>query len=536
MNRVAKFLLLIIMLSGLAFGQSAPFKIKYISSTHVYLDGGRKEGLAVGDVLEIFRNGKKIGKIAVEYVAGYSASCVILEKSTSFRKGDRARLIKSAKKEGTETRNTEQKEKAPERKIPIYKPQLTRRPSERMRIQGYFSLQYYRFKDQGANGFDFSQPTARLRLKIRNFWQKGMNFELKFRSRYNQRVRRFSAEAPKTEWQNRIYQISLSYEPVGAPIHFKLGRVISNALSGVGYLDGALFQLNFKSNWQVGAFAGTQPDWRTSNWQTEIQKYGTYVGYQHGKYGANRSEFTLAAAGEYHGMTISREFLFFRGAYYHGRRWNIYQHVELDLNRAWRKKRAGQSVTLSGLYLSANYNITRDIGINLSYDNRKNYYTYELRTIADSLFDDAFRHGIRTSVYARFLDDYRLAVHFGVREKQTDSRFSFNYGLNLTKRRFFGNFNVFNVRIAGFDNIFANGINPNLQFSRRFRNGHYLSLNYGSYFYAIKNGGSNRLNNWVRVTGQMELPLRFYSSMNYEYNWGDDVKGYRVIVEIGYRF
>ena len=373
-------------------------------------------------------------------------------------------------------------------------------------------------------------------MRIDDFFKEGFHFEINYRTRYNQRQRKLGGDIPKTEWQNRFYQFNFSYRLAASPLQFYLGRVISNALSGVGYIDGALIQWQMKRNWFIGGFGGTQPNWRTSNWQTEIQKYGVYARFVQGSFGANREAFTIAASGEYHGTTVSREFLFFRGSYNHGRRWNIYQQTELDINRNWRKERMGHLVSLTGLYVNGRYNFNKDISLSLGYDNRKNYYSYETRTIADSLFDTAVRQGIRFSGFARLFNNYRLAIYFGIRDRQTDARFSYNYGFNLNKRRFLGLGNALFLNVSGFDNLFANGINPLLRLSHRFDSRYYLSLIYGGYYYKFKDNTAHRLDQWLRLNTQADLPRRMYASFSYQYDWGNDIPGQRIFFEFGYRF
>ena len=510
------------------------FSIVYLSSTHVYINGGRDDGLQVGDTLRVFRNGHYISTIRVDYLASHSASCLALENKHGIHQNDLAVFQSDTKKKSKVSPNKAN------RTTGIAHLSNASAPAQKVkqsfsRVRGYLSLQYYRFSDLKSHQYDFSQPTVRLRVRIDNMWTPGINFEMRFRTRYNHR-RRFLGTLPKNEWQHRLYRFALSYRPSGSDLQFKLGRIISNVLSGVGYIDGALLQSQIRPYWYAGAFGGTQPDWRTSNWQLEIQKYGVFIRYLKGRYGEVRKAFTLAASGEYHGKTVSREFLFLQGSYDHGKHWHFYQQLELDVNRAWRKARAGEALSISGLYVNGRYDINRKASVTISYDNRKNYYTYETRTIADSIFDKAMRQGIRLSGYLRLWQDYRLAIHIGVRDRQTAARFTYNYGLNVSKRRFWGSGNTLFLNIVGFDNVFANGLNPNLRISHRFHGGHYLSLNYGNYFYTFKRNGGRRINQWVRINSQLELPMQLYASFDYEYDWGNDLHGTRLFAEIGYRF
>ena len=92
------------------------------------------------------------------------------------------------------------------------------------------------------------------------------------------------------------------------------------------------------------------------------------------------------------------------------------------------------------------------------------------------------------------------------------------------------------LRFAGFTNYYTTGYNPSVRFSQSFRGGHNVSLSYGSYFYSLKSTNSNNTNQWLRLNPQLELPLNLYLSGSFEYDWGDDVEGYRLLVNLGYRF
>jgi len=534
MPRNVLVLSVIVLAFSALFGQTKTFGVKYVSADHVYLQGGKKDSLRVGDVLKVLRGRREIGTVRVEYVSAHSASCGITDKKADFKAGDQARLMQRAEQRKTiQARAT-----TPRRRVNNTAETVTKSPAikSKTRVRGYVSLQYYYFHDTSQQRFDFSQPTLRFRLSVTRLWQRHFNLEIRFRSRYNQRQRRINGIVPRSEWQNRLYTFTFSYDAPQAIWNFRIGRIISNAFSGVGYIDGTLVKARLGAFWHAGVFAGTQPDGRTSAFRTEVQKYGGFVRFLQGNFAGNRLEVLWAGVGEYHGSAISREFTYLQTSYYHGRRFSLYQNIELDINRGWRRQRSGQALSLSGLYCNASYHYSPEISASLSYDNRKNYYTYEIRSLADSLFDAAFRQGLRLSVFTRVSRNYRIALNLGLREKSTDVRYSYSYGLRVTRRNFFGAANRMAFRFNGFDNVFASGYNPNLTFTRHFSNGHFVSLAYNGYMYALKNQSQNRFNQWIRLYGQLELPARLYVQGSVEYSFGDDVKGYRTLVECGYRF
>lgn len=313
---------------------SKEFKVKYISADHIYLDSGSAEGLSVGDTVQIVDGKKIIALLKVAYASEHSASCEILEKKGEINVGDIARALIDAKKEISVKKETERRQRT------FDSDESSESRRRLMRVSGYLSLQWYQYSDISNNHqYDFTQPTIRFKLNAKKLWDDDYYFRIKLRSRYNDRSRRYSADVPRTEWRNRLYEVSFSYENRSSLLNYKVGRIISNKFSGVGYIDGLLLQHNITEQVNWGIFGGTQPEWQYSEFQTSFNKYGAFVSFEKGEYGEQRLESTLAAAGAYHGSTVSREFIYLQNSYSSGKQWNIYQSLELDVNRDWRKRK-----------------------------------------------------------------------------------------------------------------------------------------------------------------------------------------------------
>ena len=403
-------------------------------------------------------------------------------------------------------------------------------------LHGSVGVSWYHFDDLTDSELDYDRPALRLNLKAHGLFGGHFNARVRARTRYNDRSRSIGA-APETEWRNRVYEVSLAYDNPDSPLGFQVGRIISRDMGGVGYTDGVLLTHRANDSWRWGVLAGTRPDWETSEFQTDVTKYGAFVGYERGDRASSRFEMRLAAVGEYHDSIVSREFLYVRSSYHYERRLDLYGTAELDVNRAWREDRTGESVSLSALYLRGRYRVTEDVRVGLGYDTRKNYYTYEVRSLPDSLFIDAARHGARASVDAKLPGDVRVHANFGVRgiEKSADDP-TYSYSAEFTKRDLLGSRIRASLRVSGFSSPYALGTNPSLRLTRSFRGGHSAHAGYGVYAYGIESGGPDRLNQWLRAGGQTQLPSRLYLSAEYQYDWGDDSEGHRLLGEVGYRF
>lgn len=535
MNRKAIIFVFLFLVPLLNFAQiNQVMKVKYLSSEYVYIDAGRAEGVTIGDQYEVVRDQLVVAMVEVAYVADHSASCKILSSENNIQAGDLLKLLRKGTGE-EKSAEIESKETLHLSEVTT-KDEKEQKPKSMTRISGNMAIQWYHFEDLTESNLNFSQPTLRFNFKAKKIWNREYNLRIRFRSRRDERSRRYSNDVPESEWRNRIYEASFSYDDLNKPLNFKAGRIISNTFSGIGYIDGLLLQHNAGDLWRWGVFAGTQPEWQYSDFQTSIQKYGGYFNLLKGDYTTNRLESTLAMAGEYHGSTISREFLYLQNSYTYGSRMSIYQSLELDYNRAWRKNKTAETLSLTGLYLSASYDVTDWLNTGISYDNRKNYYTYELRSLADSLFDSAFRHGVRANLNISYFKTIRLYGNFGWRKRENESSNTYSYAAGVN----FSNLMIHRLRLsarfAGFTNYYTRGYNPSIYLTQSFRQGHLIGIAYGTYIYSIKQNSKSNLNNWLRLNGQLELPLNLYISANYEYDWGDDLKGHRFLAELGYRF
>jgi hypothetical protein len=524
-----------ILVVSVAFGQqpAATFEVKYISGENIYIDAGIADSLMVGDRLEVRRGDSVVAELEIVFAAENSASCKLLTLEARVAAGDRVYIGSKIERPQTPAPVIAEEKTVSTQQQPDSLPIKPR--AQKARISGGIAVQLHKWDDRSASNLDFSQPSFRINFKANRLWGKDLSLNLRVTTRYNQRSREYSPDVPKTEWRNRIYQLSFGYANDLAPFSLEVGRVISNKMSGVGYIDGMIIQKGI-DNFHVGAFAGTQPEWQYSDFQTSLQKYGGYINYTGGDFQSNRLESTVAAAGEYHGSTVSRELLYIRNNITLGGRWNIYQSAEIDFNRSWKKEKLGESINLTNLYVSGRGKFADWLSAGLSFDNRRNYWTYETRTLADSLFDDVLRKGFRADISLRPLRNYFLFGNFGFHKRGVDEGSTYSYSFGLNKTNLFSVRQSINAQFAGFTGPFTDGYNYSIRFNRTIRRGDMISFGYGAYIYKFGNNGNNRTNDWIQVSGQFDIYRRLYSSATYEYNMGDDTKGNRVIAELGYRF
>ena len=503
-------------------------KVKYISSEHIYLDSGKSAGLDIGTILVIKKNNKITAKLEVVFVAENSASCKITSSEEKIKTGDQVEIFSQPTKSdispaiiaidpapGSQTKSVK-----------------TDKKKSTARIRGYLGLQWYGFLDASVKNYNFSQPAVRFKISGKGLLNNNLSFDIKLRARHYKR----SGRTPENEWRNRIYTFRVSYQNPTSPVQISAGRIISNNISGIGYIDGLHFNHNLSINWYWGFMAGFKPEWQFSGFQTVEKKYGLYLGYQNKKNAGIYFNATLAAGGEYHESTVSREFLYFRSNIVSGKSWNIYHSMEIDINREWRKERAGNSISLSSLYISGRLNVSENVSTQLSYDNRRNYYRYEYMSLADSLFDDAFRQGLRLNIHYNPQKNIRISVNGGLRKRENDTQFTYSYGAGTHIRQLLMKTMSFHARLGAFSNIYTRGVNFNLVLNNRFYSTYSVSLNYGKHYYKQILNDLNYQNQWIRLNLGVDILSYLNFSGFYEYDFGDDQNGHRIFTEIGYRF
>ena len=525
------FLLVVLAGSLSAQDQEITCRINYLSKDNVYVDRGEENGLRVGDTLHVGTDGNLKAVLVILHTSGHSASCKILSQQSLLQVGDMA-VRAGSQKTGNEiivaplvTQEIRQQRGAVRKNIKSW-----------ARVSGALSLQWYHLEDLSGNQLDFDQPTIRFNLKALELWGKGYNLKIMTRLRKNIRARTFSTGSAQEEYRNRIYTFSFSYDDPNAAINFAVGRIHANQLSGVGYLDGLFLTYNYSPRLYFGVYGGLKSSWQFAGAEQSRQKYGVLFGYRSDRNAPSRLETSLALNTEYNGKTVSRENLYMQSSLILANRLFIFNSLDLDINRAWRKAKTGEDISLSAFYLSARYRFSDQVMAGLAFDDRKNYYTYETMEIPFEFYDMAARYGIRADLDLNFRNGYSASFQAGIRLQENNTEKTYNSRASFIKNNLFIKRLAAGARVSYYTNAYTEGWIPTLFISKSFSAGHYLSLNGGLNMYRLSMLDQQRQNYWMRLNSLFYLWSGLYLSGHYNYDWGDDREGYNFAAEIGYRF
>jgi hypothetical protein len=232
---------------------------------------------------------------------------------------------------------------------------------------------------------------------------------------------------------------------------------------------------------------------------------------------------------------INRSVLLLSGNMRYGSTWGLYHTVEADLNTGWRKDAAGQSLSLSRAFASFYVRVSRALRLTASYDNLKPYWTYEYRSVADSVFDDRVRQGFRFTTQLSIGRHLFATAGTGYRSRSGGEDPTTTYTASLRRTALVDPALSLWVSMAGFSGPFEEGLTYHLQTDYARPGWPRLRAGYGHYGYSVVGVAGSRMSSSVDLGADFDLWRTVYAGLWGEHNSGDDIKGWRLQAEIGYR-
>ncbi len=511
-----------------------PFAVTYISMEHVYLGGGRGAGLAIGDTLSAKQGDSLVPALEIVSLSTHSASCKNLGLAGRVKVGDLVfialRAVDSTGVARPLRSDLPTRRETDLRQVPT---SAGRRAS--VHPTGSFSLLHNQWWDRGSSARDFAQSTGDLHLRIPRLWGTGLTAVLRANLRRDFGNASMRAGGQK-QWTDRLYEISIVYDGPSAGLSFYAGRVMVPRLATIGYFDGVAIEQGLSETFRVGIFGGMEPRWHYLDSRPQLQKYGGYFALTAGNFSGAHFDLMMAAAGEFHSSIVSREALHVSGHVGSGDRWDISHAIELDLNSGWRKENAQTALSLSSLYIDGRYRLTNWLTTGISYDNRKNYWTYETRTIVDSLFDTHVREGIRTRADLNLPKGFTFRGSLGYRSQRGEPDQSTSYTAGIDKRGFLGRRGTIGFQLSSFSGSTLNGRDLSLRVGQGLGASSTFDVAVGQYSYRTTGIGSVKLNQWIECNARTGLVRTAFLSLNYRYSTGEDIIGNRLQVGCTYSF
>jgi hypothetical protein len=532
---------------ALALGDAAhaaaatrPIAVSYVSSGAVYLDAGRAEGLAPGARLKLVRGGETVAEIEVDFVAEHSASCKLVSSTRPVWSGDRAVLVSSPGAAEGDAPATPMPG-APEPEVASepyrYSPAPRGGALPWAKRSGSLAVGYRTFSI--TDGPSSTESSGRLSLRLREIAGKPLELRVRLRGRRTEREG-YGRSVATRQSSDRLYELSLAYDPPEGRFSFRAGRLAAGPFGGLGYLDGVLAQFRIGRRFFLGAFGGARPDLTELGFDTAGSKYGAFV-----RFATERdarpafAEIVLGGVSERaRGGDVSRDYLTVESRFGSGNRWWLFERAEIDLNRGWRREVAGKGSEVSNAALSASLRLTPSWRASFSYDQRRNYLTWETRPLPEEVFTRYFREGARLALEWQSRRGWNASLAAGQERADEIDEPTDAATFTLLKTGVFGS----PLMLGGDGSFYSGGSAEGWVASLRarwvFRGGHDLGLTLGASEATFPDlvGVEARANEWVRLSGTVQLPFRLYLYGEYELATGDDFEGDRAMLELAYRF
>jgi hypothetical protein len=503
--------------------------ITYVSVAGVYLDAGRAQGLAVGDTGVVRHGTEQIARIEILFVADHSASARTIEATGEIQTGDKA-LVEFTARPSADTVAV-----AP---LPPSIRESTSAPAKvkptGSRVVGRIAVQYLAQASRTPLNYDYTQPSLVLRLTAENLFNSHYALNVRLRSRRTYQSHQFTS-GRSHDWYNRVYEVALSYDDPAASVSFAAGRLLSNRLAGIGYLDGARFDYRAAPHVTVGAFGGTQPNPATSDVSSAVTETGAYAVYERGNYNTQRLAATLALAGEYHHGNISREFFYQQLDWSRGSTLSLYQSANFGIHRGWQQRVSHSALDLSDLLVNARYAPARLIALNAGYDERTPFRTWETRTLADSLFDASSQQGYRAGLDLHLPWAMRADVRGTLRTSEHDSQRARTVSLGVGTSNLLGHHIALDGRVNRYRNRFTTGNQGMLSLSRYLTAWWNAGAQIGRDTYDLRQQSQRFTSRWLRLTSDWTVTRHIYSSAYAEFYRGEPFAGTRAFMELGWR-
>jgi hypothetical protein len=501
--------------------------VKYVSAEHVYLDTGTVGGLVTGLQARVVRGSQTVARLEVVFTARYSASCVVISSTAEVLPGDT--VVCDAVR-------TDAPADAP---ALVPSPRRTRTVADRSgtvvqrpgpRWSGSVALRWDHADETDDRALSHNLVSVPFRLRATR-----LPGDAEFRARGSvRRIARsgYSSATPGSQWRNRVRQAALVRDGRRQDFHFAVGRIATRFTASAGSFDGFALDRRVRGETRTGVFAGFTPSWDTSAFSTDNRLAGVTVHYVRRSPRDRVLDVTVAGVGRYNRDGISREYVTMTSHWRQGARISLMQAAELDVNRKWRKTAGTGTVEMTSLALTGRYRLIRAVTVNAGYDDRSPIRTWESRSLPDSLFDNAGRTGWRAGAVWTGSQGKRASLRGSLRDRAKDADRTASWNGRVFLPTLTPAAVDLNLAVRGFDGPYLSGWSPTLGVGRALPRGARIGLESGYSVYSDNGTLADRDRTWLEISGSAEVGDRWSIFAEYRRDWGDDIAGNRLFLEM----
>ena len=209
-------------------------RVTYCTTAQIYFDGGKEEGLSIGDTLTIARGDTSVGSAVITGVSSHSSVGRALISHLTTRIGDTGTFMKEGTMPPIPAAVGDSTTVALAASPPS-SPGIGRTPSENV-LTGRVAFQYTGQIAEDSR-LNISQPALYAHVRLENLAGSGMSLSLYGREYYDigGPYLRYGDSAHS---RLDVSELSLGFDRQTAAVGFSAGRFISRYVTGIGVLDG----------------------------------------------------------------------------------------------------------------------------------------------------------------------------------------------------------------------------------------------------------------------------------------------------------
>ena len=396
-------------------------KISYITGQNVYVKFTNTEGIENGDTLFVSQNVNLIPVLIVQHHSSISCLCSPIGENR-LKVSD---SIVAKIKLGREKKETVVPVPIPEETVEqdVNEQVLTSTGKGRTaqlekskNVNGRFSLSSYsNFSNTVAD--DIHRLRYTFTIQAENISESKVSAEtyISFTHKLNQ----WDVVQENLNNALKIYSLALRYD-FNSSASVWAGRKINPRIANAGAVDGLQFQKEW-GDFYTGVVAGTRPDYQDYGFNPDLLEYGAYIGHNSNTQNGF-AQTSVAFFEQRNSGAIDRRFVYFQHSNSIVENLNFFSSFELDLYKL-ENGEPKNAVSLTSLYLSLRYRLSKRFSMFGSYDNRKNVIYYEtFKSYVDEIIQQASRQGFRVRLNYRPVNYLNLGVNAGTRFRKEDPR------------------------------------------------------------------------------------------------------------------
>ena len=392
--------------------------VSYITGKNIYVRFENTLGIENGDTLFMQKSNVLTPVLVVQHHSSISCLCNPLANQT-FKVSDSI-FARHENKETDGSPFLENDEQLPEKDVSeqvltsnVDKPKTTELKSD---VSGRLSVSSYsNFSNSVAN--DLHRFRYTLSMDADHISNSKLSAETYIS--FSHKLHQWDEVQQNLNDALKIYNLALKYD-FNKTTSLYVGRKINPKIANVGAIDGIQFHYGFKRMF-IGIAAGSRPDYLDYGYNFNLFEYGAYFG-QSQKVKNGFVQTSLAFFEQRNRGNIDRRFVYFQHTNSIVKDVNLFSSFEVDLYML-ENGQPQNTLSLTSLYLSLRYRVSRRLSLFGSYDNRKNVIYYEtFRNYTNELLQQASRQGLRFRVNYRPFNRMIFGVNAGTRFRKDDPR------------------------------------------------------------------------------------------------------------------